>query len=202
LAPALLAVHEHEHESDPSPLLLDGLDGLEGGIPCGDDVIDDDHGSGSAEIALNAAAAAVAFGFLADGKGLDGRFRGSHGGGHGEREGERIRAEGEAANRGGSDAETGGLFQEEGVEQAADQKGTAGVKGGDAAVNVEVALFAGGQGKGAGFDGFGEQQRAEFGAVGVGRHGTAWFRRERAEGKRRDRKRKAEGGRGLKIAKT
>ena len=62
------------------------------------------------------------------------------------------------------------------MEEATDEESAVGVESGDAAINVEVALFAGGEGERAGFNGFGKEERAEGGAIGVERHGMvlAW----------------------------
>ncbi len=152
------------------------MDGFEGGVACGDDVIDDDDRSVGGEVAFDAPASAVAFGFFADGVGLDGSVWIHHGRGHGEGEGEGIGTEGEAADGGGSDAKAGGLAKGEAVKESTDEEGAVGIEGGDAAIDVEVALFAGGEGERAGFDGFGKEEGAEGGAIGIERHGMvlAW----------------------------
>ena len=175
-ASAFLAIDEDQDECDFAAFFFDGLDGFEGGVAGGDDVIDDDDGSAGGEVAFDAPAAAVAFGFFADSVGLDGSVWIHHGRGHGEGEREGIGTEGEAADGGGSDAEAGGLAKVEAVKEATDEEGTVGVEGGDAAIDVEVALFAGGEGERAGFDGFRKEEGAEGGAIGIERHGMvlAW----------------------------
>ena len=45
--------------------------------------------------------------------------------------------------------------------EVADEQRAEGIKGGDAAVDVEITLFSGGEGEGAGSDGFSEQEILE-----------------------------------------
>ena len=88
-AAAFLAIHKDESEGDLATFFFDGLDGLEGGITGGDDIIDDDHGLIRGEVTFDALATSVTFGLFADDEGLD-RVRltgkaGTHG--DGERDG-------------------------------------------------------------------------------------------------------------------
>lgn len=179
-AAAFLAVDEDEAEGDFSAFALDGVDGLEGGSAGGDDVVDDDDGVSGLEVSFDLFAGAVAFGFLADGEDLEGFVGVFGGGGHADGEGDGVGAEGHAAD--GVDVEVFGVdFRADGVpSEVSDERGAEGVHGGDAAVDVEVALFAGCEGEGAGADGFFEEERFEFG--GGFEHG-GMIGKERAGGK-------------------
>ncbi len=163
LAAAFFAIDEDEAEGDFSALAFDGVDGFEGGAAGGDDIIDDDDGLAGLEIAFDLFAGAVAFGFLADGEDLEGFFRVLGGGGHADCEGNGIRAEGHAADS--VDFEVLGVdFGAHGVPaEVADEVGAEGIERGDAAIDVEVALFAGGEGEIAGADGFFQQEFLEGG---------------------------------------
>ena len=133
------------------------------GAAGGDDIIDDDHVVTGLEVAFDLFARAVAFGFLADGEDLQRLVRVLGGGGHADGEGDRIRAESHAAD--GIDLEVLGVdFRAHGVPaEVADEIGAEGIERGDAAIDVEVALFAGGEGEVAGADGFFEQEFLEGG---------------------------------------
>ena len=83
------------------------------------------------------------------------------------------------------------------AQEAADEHGSTGVERGDAAIDVEVTLFPGGEGEVSRFDGFFQEDGAQFGAIGfegheewrVGRvrlRGGGWHRRLcRRRGRRR-----------------
>lgn len=63
------------------------------------------------------------------------------------------------------------------MKESTDEEGAVGIEGGDAAIDVEVALFAGGEGERAGFDRLREEEGAESGAIGVERHGMVLARK-------------------------
>jgi hypothetical protein len=170
LAAAFLAVHQHQAEGDFPALALDGVDRLERGAAGGDDVIDDDDVVAGLEVALDLLARAVAFRLLADGENLERLVRVLGGGSHADGEGNRVRAERHAAD--GIDLEVLGvdLRAHRVPAEIADEVGAEGIERGDAAVDVEVALFAGGEGEIAGADGFFEQ---EFFQGGGGRKHVA-----------------------------
>lgn len=171
LSPAFLAINQDEHESDFSAFFLNGLNGFEGGVASGDDIIDDDDGLIGGEIALDAATTTVAFGLFANGESLnDGGIR-RQAGSHGSGEGEWVGPERETADGCGAGVALFDLSEQQLVEQATDQDGAPGIEGGDAAIDVEIARFAGCESKLAGFDGLGEQDLAEFRAVGFEGHG-------------------------------
>ena len=163
LAAAFLAIYEDDTEFHVAASIFDGFDGFEGGAAGGDDVIDDDDVLAGGEVSLDLFAGAVAFGFFADGEDLEGFLGVAAGGGHADGEGDGICAEGHAAD--GVDGEIFRMdLRADGVPaELADHGGAEGVEGGDAAVDVEVGLFAGGEGEGAGADGFFEQEGFEVG---------------------------------------
>ena len=100
---------------------------------------------------------------MADGEDLERLLGMLAGGGHADGERDGIRPKGNAAD--GLDGEfflvdlgTNGMPAE-----IADQGCAEGIEGGDAAVDVEVGLLAGGEGEGSGADGFFQKQCFEVG---------------------------------------
>ena len=57
LAAAFLAVQQHQGGGNPAPFRLNGVNSLQRGASCRDDVIHHNHGIPGLEIAFNAAAA-------------------------------------------------------------------------------------------------------------------------------------------------
>lgn len=163
LAAAFLAVDEDEREGDFSSLALDGVDGLEGRAAGGDDVVHDDDIVPGLEVAFDLLASPVTLGFLADGEDLEGFGRVLGSGGHPDGEGDRVGAEGHAAD--GVDFQMLGVdFGTDGVPaEVADEVGSERIERGHAAVDVEIALLAGGQGERAGADGFLQKEFLEGG---------------------------------------
>ncbi len=179
---ALLAVHEDGDEGDFAAGLLDGLDGLEGGIAASDDVIEDDDGVARGEVAFDELGLAVGLGGFADGEDLQQRGRGFHPGGHADGEGDRVGAHGEAAHGADGQAAGGDLALDHGVHDAADEAGALGIERGEPAIDVKGTAAAGGEEEIAEEDGFFLQLREEALAVGVECLGHAPIKRE-ADGK-------------------
>ena len=158
LAATFLAVHQHEGEGDFPALALDGVDGFEGGSASGDHVINDNDRIARFEITFDLFAGAVAFGLLADGEDLEGFGRIFHRRGHTNGKGNGIGTEGHSTD--GIDLEVLGMdLGTDGVPaEVADEERAEGIEGGNSAVDVEIALFAGGEGEDTGADGFLEQK--------------------------------------------
>ena len=180
-ASAFLTIHQDEDKRDFAAFVFDGLDGLQGGLAGGDDVIDDHDGLGGIEIAFDAASASVFLGFLAHREGLH-EGTAAQGGGDGDREGKGVGSQRESPDGGGGDAEAGGFTLQQVKQEASGENGAFRVESSDAAIDVEVALAARSQGEGTGFDGFGEQDVAQTGAVGFEGHGDV-FKLKSAGGK-------------------
>ncbi len=166
LAATFFAIHQHETERDFSAVAFDGVDRLERGPAGGDDVIDDDHIVARFEVALDLFARAMALRLFADGENLQRLGRVFGGGGHADGEGNRVGTERHAAD--GVDLEVLGMdFRAHGMPaEIADEIGTERIERGDAAIDVEIALFAGGEGEGSGPDGFFEQEFFQGGGGG------------------------------------
>lgn len=157
LAAAFLAVHQHQGKRDFAAFALNGIDRFEGGSAGSDHVIDDDDGVAGVEVAVDLFAGAVGFRFFTDGENLERFVRVLGRGGHTDRQGNRVCAERHAADR--------GYFQVFRVDfrphcvpaEVADEESAERIERGHSAVDVEVALFAGGERERAGADGFLEQ---------------------------------------------
>ena len=158
LAAAFLAIHEDQAERDFAAFALYHVNGLEGGAASGDDVIDDDYVVARFKIAFDLFPCTVTFGLLANGENLESFLGIFHRGGHADGEGNGVGSESHAAD--GVDLELLGMdFRADGVPaEVADEQGSEGIESGDTAVDVEVALLAGGEGEGAGADGLLKQE--------------------------------------------
>jgi hypothetical protein len=151
---AFLAVYEDGYEGDFAAGLLDGFDGLEGGIAAGDNVIEDYDGIAWGEVAFDEPGLAVGLGGFADGEDLEELWRGFDPGGHAYGEGDGIGPHGEAADGGDGQAGSLKLALDDGVHDATDEAGALGVEGGEAAIDVKGTAAAGGEDKIAEEDGF------------------------------------------------
>lgn len=117
----------------------------------------------------------MAFGFFAHGKHLQGFSGVLGGGGHANGERDGVGPERHATD--GMDGEVFGVdFGAHGMPtDIADEVGAKWIESGHSAIDVEIALFAGGEGKGAGADGFFEQEFFEGG--GGWEHGVSMQKR-------------------------
>lgn len=149
---AFLAVDEDEDKGDFAAFGFDGVHSFDGGTAGGGGVFNEDDGVAGLEVAFDALAGAVFFGFLADGEHLEGRPLA--GGFHGDGEGDGVGAHGHASDGDGFLGELRDFFGNGGVADFADEDGSAAIHGADAAVDVKIALFAGGEGEITGADGF------------------------------------------------
>ena len=163
LAAAFLAVYEDDAEFHVAALALDGVDGFQGGAAGGDDVIDDDDILAGGEVALDLFADAVAFRFLTDGENLERLVRVLAGGGHADGERDRVGSEGHAADRLDGEFFRMDLGTDGVPAEIADEGCAERIEGGDAAIDIKVGLFAGGEGEGSGAYGFFEEEGFEVG---------------------------------------
>lgn len=163
LAAAFFAIDEDDAEFDMSAFFFDDVDGFQGRPPGSNDIIDDDDVLAGGEISFDLLTYAVAFWLLTDGEDLDGFVWMVAGGGHADGEGDRVGAEGHTAD--GLDGEVFRVdFGSDGVPaEVANHCCAKGIQGGDAAVDVEIGLFPGGESELAGADGFLEKQGFEVG---------------------------------------
>ena len=164
LATAFLAIDKDQAKRDFPTFPLDRVHGLEGRTASGDDVIDHDDVVAGFEIAFDLSAGAVAFGLFADGKNLECFRRIFYRGGHSDGKGNRVGTQRHAAD--GIYLELLGmnLRTHRMPTEVADEQGSEGIECGHAAVDVEIALFAGGEGETAGADRFLEQQFFQCGS--------------------------------------
>ena len=112
----------------------------------------------------------MAFGLLANGEDLQRLVRIRDRAGHPDREGNRVGPEGHAADRVDLEAFFLNPLAHRGPAELADQVRAEGIERGDAAIDVEVAFLAGGEGEGSGADGLFEEDRFQRGG-GVGHGG-------------------------------
>lgn len=137
---AFLAVDEDEDEGDFAAFGFDGVHGFDGGAAGGGGVFDEDDGVAGLEVAFDALACAVFFGFLAHGEHLE---RSALAGGfHGDGEGDGVSTHGHASDGDGLFVELGDFVGDGCVAHFAYKNGSATIHGADSAIDVEVAFFA------------------------------------------------------------
>lgn len=158
LATAFFAVYQDDGEFHGATGFFDDVDCFQCGTAGSDDVIHDDDVLAGGEVAFDLFSGTVAFWLFADCEDLEGFFRVGAGGGHADGERNRIRAECHATD--GLDGEFFRMdLRADGVPaELSDECRAEGIHGGDAAVDVEIGLFSGGQGEGAGADGFFQEE--------------------------------------------
>lgn len=152
LAAAFLAIDEDDAEFYVATFFFDDVDGFQSRSAGGDDIIDDDDVLAGGEIPLDLLADSVAFRLFADGEDLDGLVWVAASGGHADGEGDRVGTEGHATD--GLDGEVFrvDLGTDSVPAEVADHCCAKGIEGGDAAIDVEIGLFPGGEGELAGAD--------------------------------------------------